>query len=98
MTQMFKIYNTRFTVRVKVNMYLLFVLNAKFFSLKFGIVDADGYLSLYQTNWKCCPVTGSMPKPYLVSQDFLPLNFFNFYFKEIKNIYLSIKDKNVKSI
>ncbi|XP_012871474.1 PREDICTED: dmX-like protein 1 [Dipodomys ordii] len=33
---------------------------------KFGIVDADGYLSLYQTNWKCCPVTGSMPKPYLV--------------------------------
>ncbi|XP_004412079.1 PREDICTED: dmX-like protein 1 isoform X1 [Odobenus rosmarus divergens] len=35
---------------------------------KFGIVDADGYLSLYQTNWKCCPVTGSMPKPYLTWQ------------------------------
>uniref|UniRef100_H0V8U1 Dmx like 1 n=1 Tax=Cavia porcellus TaxID=10141 RepID=H0V8U1_CAVPO len=35
---------------------------------KFGIVDADGYLSLYQTNWKCCPVTGSMPKPYLMWQ------------------------------
>ncbi|XP_021006093.1 dmX-like protein 1 isoform X3 [Mus caroli] len=35
---------------------------------KFGIVDADGYLSLYQTNWKCCPVTGSMPKPYLAWQ------------------------------
>ncbi|TKC34995.1 hypothetical protein EI555_020202, partial [Monodon monoceros] len=34
----------------------------------FGIVDADGYLSLYQTNWKCCPVTGSMPKPYLTWQ------------------------------
>ncbi|ERE84944.1 dmX-like protein 1 [Cricetulus griseus] len=35
---------------------------------KFGIVDADGYLSLYQTNWKCCPVTGSIPKPYLAWQ------------------------------
>nr|XP_020024118.1 dmX-like protein 1 isoform X4 [Castor canadensis] len=35
---------------------------------KFGIVDADGYLSLYQTNWKCCPVTGTMPKPYLTWQ------------------------------
>ncbi|XP_044772994.1 dmX-like protein 1 isoform X3 [Neomonachus schauinslandi] len=35
---------------------------------KFGIVDADGYLSLYQTNWKCCPITGSMPKPYLTWQ------------------------------
>ncbi|XP_007947353.1 dmX-like protein 1 [Orycteropus afer afer] len=35
---------------------------------KFGIVDADGYLSLYQTNWKCCPVTGSIPKPYLTWQ------------------------------
>ncbi|XP_023587711.1 dmX-like protein 1 isoform X5 [Trichechus manatus latirostris] len=33
---------------------------------KFGIVDADGYLSLYQTNWKCCTVTGSIPKPYLL--------------------------------
>ncbi|XP_006162399.1 dmX-like protein 1 isoform X2 [Tupaia chinensis] len=35
---------------------------------KFGIVDADGYLSLYQTNWKCCPITGTMPKPYLTWQ------------------------------
>ncbi|KAM9253351.1 dmX-like protein 1 isoform 2-T2 [Dugong dugon] len=35
---------------------------------KFGIVDADGYLSLYQTNWKCCPVSGSIPKPYLTWQ------------------------------
>ncbi|XP_057644808.1 dmX-like protein 1 isoform X2 [Chionomys nivalis] len=35
---------------------------------KFGIVDADGYLSLYQTNWKCCLITGSMPKPYLAWQ------------------------------
>ncbi|KAM6150365.1 dmX-like protein 1 isoform 4-T4 [Erethizon dorsatum] len=35
---------------------------------KFGIVDGDGYLSLYQTNWKCCPVTGNMPKPYLTWQ------------------------------
>ncbi|XP_054997037.1 dmX-like protein 1 isoform X3 [Sorex araneus] len=35
---------------------------------KFGIVDADGYLSLYQTNWKCCPIAGSMPKPYLTWQ------------------------------
>ncbi|XP_071437366.1 dmX-like protein 1 isoform X4 [Pithys albifrons albifrons] len=32
---------------------------------KFGIVDADGYISLYQTNWKCCPLTGTSPKPYL---------------------------------
>uniref|UniRef100_A0A5F8GM93 DmX-like protein 1 n=1 Tax=Monodelphis domestica TaxID=13616 RepID=A0A5F8GM93_MONDO len=35
---------------------------------KFGIVDADGYISLYQTNWKCCPVTGNTPKPYLTWQ------------------------------
>ncbi|XP_055980835.1 dmX-like protein 1 isoform X2 [Sorex fumeus] len=35
---------------------------------KFGIVDADGYLSLYQTNWKCCPIAGSLPKPYLTWQ------------------------------
>lgn len=35
---------------------------------KFGIVDADGYLSLYQTNWKCCPIAGSIPKPYLTWQ------------------------------
>ncbi|XP_019410499.1 PREDICTED: dmX-like protein 1 isoform X3 [Crocodylus porosus] len=35
---------------------------------KFGIVDADGYISLYQTNWKCCPHTGITPKPYLTWQ------------------------------
>ncbi|XP_062369453.1 dmX-like protein 1 isoform X7 [Cinclus cinclus] len=35
---------------------------------KFGIVDADGYISLYQTNWKCCPLTGASPKPYLTWQ------------------------------
>uniref|UniRef100_A0A8C0IXF4 Dmx like 1 n=1 Tax=Chelonoidis abingdonii TaxID=106734 RepID=A0A8C0IXF4_CHEAB len=35
---------------------------------KFGIVDADGYICLYQTNWKCCPLTGSTPKPYLTWQ------------------------------
>ncbi|XP_064356237.1 dmX-like protein 1 isoform X3 [Dromaius novaehollandiae] len=35
---------------------------------KFGIVDADGYISLYQTNWKCCPLTGTSPKPYLTWQ------------------------------
>ncbi|NXX75779.1 DMXL1 protein, partial [Urocolius indicus] len=35
---------------------------------KFGIVDADGYISLYQTNWKCCPITGTSPKPYLTWQ------------------------------
>ncbi|KAM4640093.1 dmX-like protein 1 isoform 6-T6 [Amazona ochrocephala] len=35
---------------------------------KFGIVDADGYISLYQTNWKCCPLTGTAPKPYLTWQ------------------------------
>ncbi|NWH77570.1 DMXL1 protein, partial [Piaya cayana] len=35
---------------------------------KFGIVDADGYISLYQTNWKCCPLTGTSPKPYLMWQ------------------------------
>ncbi|XP_061874967.1 dmX-like protein 1 isoform X5 [Colius striatus] len=35
---------------------------------KFGIVDADGYISLYQTNWKCCPITGTSPKPYLMWQ------------------------------
>ncbi|KAM9251077.1 dmX-like protein 1 isoform 4-T4 [Cariama cristata] len=35
---------------------------------KFGIVDADGYISFYQTNWKCCPLTGSSPKPYLTWQ------------------------------
>uniref|UniRef100_A0A8D0G2K2 DmX-like protein 1 n=1 Tax=Sphenodon punctatus TaxID=8508 RepID=A0A8D0G2K2_SPHPU len=35
---------------------------------KFGIVDADGYINLYQTNWKSCPLTGSTPKPYLTWQ------------------------------
>ncbi|XP_042685336.1 dmX-like protein 1 isoform X2 [Centrocercus urophasianus] len=35
---------------------------------KFGVVDADGYISLYQTNWKCCPLTGTSPKPYLTWQ------------------------------
>lgn len=35
---------------------------------KFGVVDADGYISLYQTNWKCCPLTGTLPKPYLTWQ------------------------------
>ncbi|XP_074055713.1 dmX-like protein 1 isoform X6 [Macrotis lagotis] len=35
---------------------------------KFGIVDADGYISLYQTNWKCCLGTGNTPKPYLTWQ------------------------------
>ncbi|KAM8984129.1 dmX-like protein 1 isoform 4-T4 [Ara ararauna] len=35
---------------------------------KFGIVDADGYISLFQTNWKCCPLTGTSPKPYLTWQ------------------------------
>uniref|UniRef100_A0A8C2SY78 Dmx like 1 n=1 Tax=Coturnix japonica TaxID=93934 RepID=A0A8C2SY78_COTJA len=35
---------------------------------KFGVVDADGYISLYQTNWKCCPLTGTTPKPYLTWQ------------------------------
>ncbi|XP_059690046.1 dmX-like protein 1 isoform X4 [Gavia stellata] len=35
---------------------------------KFGIVDADGYINLYQTNWKCCPLTGTSPKPFLTWQ------------------------------
>ncbi|XP_054842281.1 dmX-like protein 1 isoform X3 [Eublepharis macularius] len=35
---------------------------------KFGIVDADGYISLYQTNWKSCLHIGSTPKPYLTWQ------------------------------
>lgn len=38
-----------------------------YISFQFGVVDADGYISLYQTNWKCCPLTGTLPKPYLVS-------------------------------
>ncbi|XP_053150335.1 dmX-like protein 1 isoform X3 [Hemicordylus capensis] len=35
---------------------------------KFGIVDGDGYISLYQTNWKRCLHGGSTPKPYLTWQ------------------------------
>ncbi|XP_048359644.1 dmX-like protein 1 isoform X1 [Sphaerodactylus townsendi] len=35
---------------------------------KFGIVDADGSISLYQTNWKSCLHTGNTPKPYLTWQ------------------------------
>uniref|UniRef100_A0A8C5MH23 Dmx like 1 n=1 Tax=Leptobrachium leishanense TaxID=445787 RepID=A0A8C5MH23_9ANUR len=32
---------------------------------KFGIVDADGLISLYQTNWKYSTVAGAQPKAYL---------------------------------
>ncbi|KAM8961070.1 dmX-like protein 1 isoform 2-T2 [Pelodytes ibericus] len=35
---------------------------------KFGIVDADGFLSLYQTNWKYSTAAGCPPKPYLTWQ------------------------------
>ncbi|XP_042303836.1 dmX-like protein 1 isoform X1 [Sceloporus undulatus] len=35
---------------------------------KFGIVDGDGYISLYQTNWKNCLHNGTTPKPYLTWQ------------------------------
>uniref|UniRef100_A0A6J0SL40 DmX-like protein 1 isoform X4 n=1 Tax=Pogona vitticeps TaxID=103695 RepID=A0A6J0SL40_9SAUR len=35
---------------------------------KFGIVDGDGYISLYQTNWRNCLHNGSTPKPYLTWQ------------------------------
>uniref|UniRef100_A0A670XTY4 Dmx like 1 n=1 Tax=Pseudonaja textilis TaxID=8673 RepID=A0A670XTY4_PSETE len=35
---------------------------------KFGIVDGDGHISLYQTNCKGCPHNGSTPKPYLTWQ------------------------------
>ncbi|XP_075457257.1 dmX-like protein 1 isoform X2 [Ascaphus truei] len=35
---------------------------------KFGIVDADGFISMYQTNWKYSAVAGSPPKPYLTWQ------------------------------
>uniref|UniRef100_A0A8D2LKD2 Dmx like 1 n=1 Tax=Varanus komodoensis TaxID=61221 RepID=A0A8D2LKD2_VARKO len=35
---------------------------------KFGIVDGDGYISLYQTNWKSCLQNGSTPRPYLTWQ------------------------------
>ena len=78
---MFKNQNMGFKVRIRVNMcFYICIKHLNFFSLKFGIVDADGYLSLYQTNWKCCPVTGSMPKPYLVSHEFLTLKFYEFLF------------------
>ncbi|KAK9408333.1 dmX-like 1 [Crotalus adamanteus] len=35
---------------------------------KFGIVDGDGHISLYQTNCKGCLYNGSTPKPYLTWQ------------------------------
>ncbi|XP_062985562.1 dmX-like protein 1 isoform X1 [Elgaria multicarinata webbii] len=35
---------------------------------KFGIVDGDGYINLYQTNWKRCLHNGTIPKPYLTWQ------------------------------
>ncbi|OCU02216.1 dmX-like protein 1 isoform X4 [Xenopus laevis] len=35
---------------------------------KFGILDADGYISMYQTNWKYSAATGTPPKPYLTWQ------------------------------
>ncbi|KAM4710002.1 dmX-like protein 1 isoform 2-T2 [Discoglossus pictus] len=35
---------------------------------KFGIVDADGFISLYQTNWKYSATTGGPAKPYLTWQ------------------------------
>ncbi|KAG8130804.1 hypothetical protein E2320_017450, partial [Naja naja] len=35
---------------------------------KFGIVDGDGHISLYQTNCKGCLHNGSTPKPYLTWQ------------------------------
>ncbi|XP_053557561.1 dmX-like protein 1 isoform X2 [Bombina bombina] len=35
---------------------------------KFGIVDADGFISLYQTNWKYSAAAGSPAKPYLTWQ------------------------------
>ncbi|KAG8456272.1 hypothetical protein GDO86_002166 [Hymenochirus boettgeri] len=35
---------------------------------KFGIVDADGCISLYQTNWKYSAAAGTPPKPYLTWQ------------------------------
>ncbi|XP_063820250.1 dmX-like protein 1 isoform X2 [Pseudophryne corroboree] len=35
---------------------------------KFGIVDADGFISLYQTNWKYIAANGSPAKPYLTWQ------------------------------
>ncbi|XP_075128224.1 dmX-like protein 1 [Leptodactylus fuscus] len=35
---------------------------------KFGIIDADGFISLYQTNWKFSAASGSPAKPYLTWQ------------------------------
>ncbi|XP_040277604.1 dmX-like protein 1 [Bufo bufo] len=35
---------------------------------KFGVMDADGFISLYQTNWKYSAASGSPPKPYLTWQ------------------------------
>ncbi|XP_077146958.1 dmX-like protein 1 isoform X1 [Ranitomeya variabilis] len=35
---------------------------------KFGIVDADGFISLYQTNWKYSATSGGPAKPYLTWQ------------------------------
>ncbi|XP_077318349.1 dmX-like protein 1 isoform X1 [Lithobates pipiens] len=35
---------------------------------KFGVVDADGFISLYQTNWKYSAASGSQAKPYLTWQ------------------------------
>ncbi|KAG8598097.1 hypothetical protein GDO81_002497 [Engystomops pustulosus] len=35
---------------------------------KFGILDADGFISLYQTNWKYSAASGSPAKPYLTWQ------------------------------
>ncbi|XP_068103218.1 dmX-like protein 1 isoform X2 [Hyperolius riggenbachi] len=35
---------------------------------KFGVVDADGFINLYQTNWKYTAATGSQAKPYLTWQ------------------------------
>ncbi|PIO32579.1 hypothetical protein AB205_0155050 [Aquarana catesbeiana] len=36
---------------------------------KFGVVDADGFISLYQTNWKYSATSGSQAKPYLLQLD-----------------------------
>lgn len=47
--------------------YIHIYLQLLYIFFQFGIVDGDGYISLYQTNWKCCPLTGTSPKPYLVS-------------------------------
>lgn len=58
------------------------------FVLQFGIVDADGGLSLWQTN-----TSGNAPKPYLVrdtSYCFLLLsNALSFFFTFISVLFLS---------